>query len=174
MCGEDRSFRTLRSRAQIQNAHSRATENPRNRPHRRLRRWRSSAPGHGTALLRGRARGAGGACGGRWTQHEAQKCAGAHQPVLLAASRHYRRERTKAGANWYAHSEALRSRVRCAVLPDWRPVSRAGCAGKADGFGRLGERGAGLWVLPEAGRFSSLADDGRIFRVCDPPDIWWL
>ena len=168
-------FRTLRSRAQIKNAHSRATENPRNRPHRRLRRWRSSAPGHGTALLCGDGRGVLEVPAAvRWTQHEAQKCAGAHQPVLLAASRHYRRERTKAGADWYAHSEALRSRVRCAVLPDWRPVSRAGCAGKADGFGRLGERGAGLWVLPEAGRFSSLADDGRIFRVCDPPDIWWL
>ena len=54
----------------------------------------------------------------RWTQHEAQKCVGAHQPVLLAASRHYRRGRTKAGADRYARSEALRSRVRCAVLAE--------------------------------------------------------
>ena len=39
----------------------------------------------------------------RWTQCKALKLAGAHQPVLSATRRRYRRERAKAAADWYAH-----------------------------------------------------------------------
>ena len=80
----------------------------------------------------------------RWTQCKALKRAGAHQPVLSATRRHYRRERAKAAADWYAHGVSWRRWVRCDVLPDWRPLSRAGCGGKADGCGRIGDGG---WLV---------------------------
>ena len=107
----------------------------------------SSAPGHGAGVPL--------SCGGgrgvlelpaaaRWTQCKALKRAGAHQPVLSATRRHYRRERAKAAADWYAHGVSWRRWVRCDVLPDWRPLSRAGCGGKADGCGRIGDGG---WLV---------------------------